>query len=173
MPRIAFSEYFRELDKKSIKIKAAVFAGTIIISITSLWQIKAFYFNYTSGLLPQQYLITDAWGYGGYEAAKYLNSLPEAKNMHIWSDYNGVCLFFNGRCEANYLTMKNIRKRSESVPNFDYFVSSRRGSILSHNLWESLPKEYGSQLIQESIIGGRSENFIRIYKNNLTQANGN
>ncbi|MFA6383032.1 MAG: glycosyltransferase family 39 protein [Parcubacteria group bacterium] len=172
MAAIGIYQFFM-LDKKSNAFKTVIFTGIILISIISLWQIKPFYFNYTSRLLPQQYLTTDAWGYGGYEAAEYLNSLPDAQNMRIWSDYNGVCLFFNGKCEANNLTMKNIRKKSESAPRFDYFVSDRRGSILSHNLWESLPEQYGSQLIQESNIGGRAGNFIRIYKNNLIQSNGN
>lgn len=171
MAAIGIYQFFA-LDKKSRIFKGAVFAGIIFISVASLWQIRPFYFNYTNVLLPKKYLVTDAWGYGGYEAAQYLNSLPGVTDLRAWSDYNGFCLFFNGKCEASYLTMKNILKKSEKssqLQKFEYFVSSRRGSILSHQLWKDLPNEYSSRLIQESTIGGRTENFIRIYKNETNQ----
>ncbi|PJA88259.1 MAG: hypothetical protein CO139_04215 [Candidatus Moranbacteria bacterium CG_4_9_14_3_um_filter_36_9] len=48
----------------------------IFSGIFSLWKIKPFYLNYESFLLPKKYVVTDAWGYGEYEAAQYLNSLP-------------------------------------------------------------------------------------------------
>jgi len=173
MAAIGIYQFFA-LDKKSKLFKAAIFAGIIFISVASLWQSRPFYFNYTNILLPQPYLISDAWGYGGYEAAQYLNSLPEANKMKIWSDYNGVCLFFNGECKANYLTMKNILEKSEDsdqLPKFNYFVSSRRGSILSHELWKDLTEDYKSKNIWEYNINGRLDNFVKVYKNSINHGN--
>jgi len=145
-----------------------LFFLVILISLFSLWQIKPFYFNYMNFLLPQQYLVSDAWGYGGYEAAQYLNRLPDAKNIRIWSDYNGLCLFFNGRCDANYLTMKNIQKKSlDGLPRFDYFIETRRGSILSKNIWDDLKIQYESREIWNLNINGRPANFVKIYENQI------
>lgn len=152
------------LAEKTFLFKTGIFTVAVVISLFSLWGTKPFYFNYTNFILPQKYLISDAWGYGGYEAAQYLNSLPGAKNLRIWADYNGTCLFFNGKCEANYLTMKNIRKKSGVIPHFDYFVSSRRGSILSAKIWKDLQKDYKLETVREFTINNRPENFIKIYK---------
>ena len=47
-------------------------------------------------------------GAGSYEMAQYLNTLPDAKNMLIWTDKDGVCKFFVGRCKRgrNYETLR-------------------------------------------------------------------
>jgi hypothetical protein len=164
MAAIGFFHLF-SLKKRTIFFKTIFFSTIIILGIISLQRTSPFYFNYMNLLLPKNYLITDAWGYGGYEAAQYLNALPNADQMRVWSDYNGVCLFFNGKCEANFLTMKNIRKESGELDQFDYFVSSRRGAILSHSLWGDLIEDYDSKLIWEMSINNRPGNFIRIYKN--------
>jgi len=165
MAAIGMYEFFSIATRRS-RFKAGIFILAVALSIPSLWLMKPFYFSYMNSFLPTRYLITDSWGYGGYEAAQYLNSLPGAENMKIWSDYNGTCLFFVGDCVANPLTMSNIQKKAQVLPKFDYFVSNRRGAILSRKIWDDLKEKYGSNEIWGFVIGGRADNFIKIYKNN-------
>lgn len=160
---------FFKLEKKTFLFQIITLAAVVSTGLFSLWTTKPFYFNYMNMLLPQKYLISDAWGYGGYEAAEYLNNLPNANQLHVWSDYNGVCLFFNGKCEANFLTMQNIRQKANGLPHFDYFVSSRRGSILSKSLWTDLREDYKSKEIWNLFINDRPSNFVTIYRNEIYQ----
>lgn len=159
-----------DLERRGNFFKFTLFGSIILISAFSLWRIKPFYFNYMNSLLPNKYLVTDAWGYGGYETAEYLNALPDAGQARVWADYNGVCVFFNGRCSANDVTMDNIRRNARrkeaDLPDFNYFVSSRRGSILSANLWNELKEDYNLKLIWESNINQRPATFVKIYQNN-------
>lgn len=82
--------------KKSYQI--LLFLGIVIVSATSIWLIKPFYFNYSNFLLGQKHIVTGAWGYGGYEAAQYLNSMPNAEELEVYTDYWGFCSFFKGIC---------------------------------------------------------------------------
>jgi hypothetical protein len=135
--------------------------------VFSLWKIKPFYLNYENSLLPNRYVVTDAWGYGSYEAAQYLNSLPDAENIVIWSDRGTVCQFIKGKCIRDYKIDLN-----KTVP--DYFVFSRRGSMRHPFIWDNpnLAKKASADYYDESItkdlwrlsIGGRDRNFVRIVK---------
>lgn len=102
----------------------------ILISLISLYLIMPFYFSYSNDLLPKKYIITWAWGYGGYEAAEFINQLPDAKGLTVWSDSYGFCEFFVGKCihkikvnttkhpiDYFYRTFKN-----QLSPGFDYLV---------------------------------------------------
>ena len=51
----------------------------VALNVFSILLISPFYFSYTNDLLPKTYIINGAWGYGGYEAAQYMNNLPNAK----------------------------------------------------------------------------------------------
>lgn len=82
----------------------------------SLKPIKPFYLSYASDLLPKQYVLDlRDMGDGSWEAAQYLNSLPDAKNIKVWSDKGGVCEAFVGTCSDSL-------KQSHLNTNFDYFV---------------------------------------------------
>lgn len=75
--------------------------------------------SYASTFLPAKYH-TDVkdMGAGSYEAARYLNSLPNAEQLYIWTDKSGVCKFFVGRCTRT----RNYEKlRAEGI---DYIVVS-------------------------------------------------
>ena len=75
--------------------------------------------SYTSSFLPFTYHIdVKDMGAGSYEAAEYLNSLPDAENMLIWTDKDGVCKFFVGRCKRG-LDYKKLRDEE-----LDYIVVS-------------------------------------------------
>ncbi|MEI9967005.1 MAG: hypothetical protein WDN67_05300 [Candidatus Moraniibacteriota bacterium] len=71
-------------------------------------------------------MVTGAWGYGGYEAAQVLNALPNAKNLVVWSDYDGFCPFFVGKCMRG-TTVKKYG--AGDYRGIDYFVMTRRGKL--------------------------------------------
>lgn len=152
--------------KRLEKIKKVwITLGILLISFWSLWGIKPFYFNYTSDLLPRSRIITDAWGYGGYEAGEYLNSLPNAENLLIWTDYNGYCQFFRGRCIMGKSNGKFKLREGEPVP--DYFVKTRRGAIMYRGVWDTINAKYlkeKKETVWELAIGGRQKNYVKIFK---------
>lgn len=57
-------------------------------------------------------------GDGSFEAAKYLNSLPNAQELIIWSDKGAVCETFLGKCNVGF------NKNDTEGFHFDYFVVS-------------------------------------------------
>jgi len=119
---MAILELFDTLKMaKKKNILAAALVVFLLGSLT-LWNEKPFYFGYTSFLLPKKFTITQSWGHGTYEAAEYLNSLPDAKNKIIWSNTNTICMFFVGNC-------LNTRKIDLNVVTPDYFVISKRGEL--------------------------------------------
>jgi hypothetical protein len=145
--------------------KVWITAGILLISFWSLWEIKPFYFNYTSDLLPKTRIITDAWGYGGYEAAQYLNNLPNAENLLIWTDYNGYCPFFKGRCIMGKSNGKFKLREGEPVP--DYFVKTRRGGIMYRGMWDTINSRYlyeKEETAWELVINDRAKNYVKVFK---------
>lgn len=138
----------------------------IIGSFVSIITIHPFYFNYTNSLLPTSRLIHDAWGYGGYEAAEYLNSLPDAKNLTVWIDYYGVCEFFVGKCLSAYTFDPRVIKP-------DYYVLTRRGKIRYMSRRDRWEERSGLTAYKyydipnpdwELLIDGRPSNFVRVVK---------
>lgn len=145
-----------------------LYALVVLVSCSSLWLIRPFYFNYTSFLLPQDRIIAGAWGYGGYEAAQYLNSLPDAQNLTIWTDYTGVCSFFVGRCVdgsgySSFITTALVPNEDKDI---DYVVASRRGQILNIRTWGIFKEKMddGEKPVWELLIDGRLDNFVRIFE---------
>lgn len=142
--------------------------STIIISfsVLSLWMIKPFYFDYTNIFLPNTDVIAGAWGYGGYEAAQYLNSLPDSGNQIVISDYNGVCPFTKSPCA--YMYSDNIKDLFQIITEKDnseniYYVITRRGQLrwgyISY--FDQLKKQLP---LWELEIDSRPGNFIRVYR---------
>lgn len=156
MGSIGIWDFFSVLKKKISP--AWIFIGLLSVSTFSLWQAKPFYFNYTSVLLPKNYIITGAWGYGGYEAAEYINSLPGSEKFNVWADYQGTCEFIKGSC------MTKNYEYNPAKYKFDYFVFSRRGQILDKQKKGSTIKPIGDEPVWELHIGNRPENFVKVYK---------
>jgi hypothetical protein len=140
----------------------------IILSIYSLRFIEPFYFSYASDLLPRQYVLNlKDMGDGSYEAAQYLNSLPNPGKLLVWTDKRGVCAFFIGSCQSGFDFDKN-----KTV--FDYFVVSSgretRTSKMTLNRVNGgnttlfrLDKLYEIQNPEYKIeIGGRPNNFVKV-----------
>src|SRR6185369_1133939 len=136
------------------------------VPIFSLYSSAPVYLNYTNALLSKDKIVSDSWGYGGYEAAEYLNSLPDAENLLVWSDYEGVCQFFKGRCIMRQYKFAASKK-------IDYAVISRRGGILydpNNVRWTeanhlfmkpAYDNDHPDWIIK---IGGRAENFVKVVK---------
>jgi 4-amino-4-deoxy-L-arabinose transferase-like glycosyltransferase len=157
-------EKFQKIDKNWITM------AIILASALSLWQIRPFYLNYTSDLLPKKYIITDAWGYGGYEAAQFLNVRPDAKNNPAWSDSSGFCEFYAGPC------VKGKCDWPEGFSRFSYFKLDRRGQLLfkekegrdkyckkNPELFQEISRQYGrTDNIFNLAIDGRPGNSIKV-----------
>jgi hypothetical protein len=100
----------------------ALLATIVVIQGITLFDSAPYLFNYESVLLPKKYTVTDSWGYGVYEAAMYLNTLPNARDLIVWSDRDGLCEFFVGKCISPI-------KIDLDHTDIDYFVFTRRGII--------------------------------------------
>jgi hypothetical protein len=150
-------------NKKKV-LKISIIFLIIISGILALWKIKPFYFNYANFLLPKKFIITDSWGYGEYEAAQFLNSLPEPEKILIWTDRSAICQFIKGSCIRDYKIDLNKTKP-------DYFVITKRGEIRHQFLWK-YPADarikssyyYQKDSVWSIYIGGRPREFVKIIK---------
>ena len=100
-----------------------LYLGSIACMLVVLMQ-SPYHLSYASALLPQEYHVdVKDMGTGSYEAAQYLNSLPNAKDLTIWTDKDGVCKFWIGHCMRGFDTDGLQKSR------LDYIVlsSSREG----------------------------------------------
>lgn len=140
----------------------------IVGSVLSLIAIYPFYANYANHLLPRTALVADAWGYGGYEAAEYLNRLPNASELTVWSDYYGVCEFFIGKCLTAYTFDGN-----EIRP--DYYVLTRRGEaryMSRFDRWERLSGLTAHRYYRQTTIlpvwsldiDNRPGNYVKVFQ---------
>jgi 4-amino-4-deoxy-L-arabinose transferase-like glycosyltransferase len=143
--------YFPWQKLKNIP-KMFIFGFFAALNIISILLISPFYFSYTNELLPKNYIISGAWGYGGYEAAEYLNNLPDAKNLTVWADVYGVCEFFVGKC------IHKAKVNTEKYP-IDYYFRS---------LQATLPLNFPHPMEKEPVwllhIDGRSKSFLKLNK---------
>lgn len=135
-----------------------------IISVASLVSVKPFYFAYTSFLLPEKYFVNlKDMGDGSYEAAAYLNSLPEPEKLVVWSDKGAVCAVFKGKCIIGFSD-----KRIKGV-HFDYVVvsSGRKSRTLklsgSANNIIDFKQAYATfDTAYMVTIGGRPSNYVKV-----------
>jgi 4-amino-4-deoxy-L-arabinose transferase-like glycosyltransferase len=112
-----------EVAQRFPKQRFLVLALVGVFLLVSMQRATPFLFNYTSPLLSRQFVIHDSWGYGLYEAAQYLNSLPSGNEpIYIWSDRNGICQFLSLKVQC--VTGNLLHK--ESTP-LSYLVVSKRG----------------------------------------------
>ncbi|MFA5776851.1 MAG: glycosyltransferase family 39 protein [Parcubacteria group bacterium] len=145
-----------------------VYLGISIISLYNLNSIRPFYFSYASDLLPNQYVLNlKDMGDGSYEAADYLNKLPNAQELTVWTDKRGVCSFFTGTCKSGF-DSKTLNE------NIDYFVvssgrESRTGKMTAGRAQngEKAIIQLGQLYNQKNYdykleIGGRPDNFVKI-----------
>jgi hypothetical protein len=162
--------FFKLIEEKKILYVAL---GTFAICAYSLIFSFPFYESYASALLPLKYSIDlKDMGNGSYEAARFLNSLPDAEKISIWTDKTGVCYFFRGDCYTSF----SIGELNAA--NLDYLVlSSGRESRVANNLKSMKIKKdspfYFYNYYDESRpslfkieINGRPNQFVKVIKFN-------
>lgn len=153
--------------KQLFRRSAVIIGGIIAIHAATLLFARPFYLSYQNILLPKMYSISDSWGYGSYEAAQYLNSIPGIETMSIWSDRSTICQFVKAKCIAQ-------RKIDLTKVQPDYFVFNRRGVIRHRFSWKdpALAKKDSAQYYADSehtwewaiFIGGRKENYVKVIR---------
>ncbi len=164
---LGMKEAWELLPKRSRSGKFPIILAGIValVSLGSLLSSKPYYANFANMLLPKTSLISHSWGYGGYEAAMYLNALPDARNTTIWSDYYGVCEFFVGRCLTAYTFDPKIAP--------DYYVLTRRGQLRYMPKYEKWEEKSGLVAYQyydrtdplwSLSINGKNENFVKVFR---------
>lgn len=166
---IGYLNLFHILKERFFSFRFArelTFLLFFIGSLVPLFFAAPFFLNYSNFLLPKHALISDAWGSGGYEAAQYLNALPNAERLTVWSDYYGVCEFFVGRCLTAYTFDREIVKP-------DYYILTRRGEMRYMSRFERWERLSGLQahLFYDRTdpdwsfpLHGNPNNSIRIFK---------
>ena len=164
------------LSMKKVSRHITSLAGVALIIALSIWSllsVRPFYFAYTSALLPEKYFVNlKDMGDGSYEAASYLNSLPNPEKLTVWSDKGAVCAVFKGKCIIGF-----TNKRIKGV-QFDYVVvsSGRKSRTLKlsgkANAIIDFKKAYATDETAFSvIINDRPNNFVKVIRmNTLTPA---
>lgn len=117
------------LKKYFLGAKFYLLAGFIfIISIVSLVQTKPFFLAYSSKLLPDRFMTNlKDMGDGSWEVSHYLNNLPDAERLVIWSDKKQVCEKFVGKCKTGF------RYKDLTNFKFDYLIASAGGKAETLN----------------------------------------
>jgi 4-amino-4-deoxy-L-arabinose transferase-like glycosyltransferase len=162
---IGISQFF-EIDKVKKNITfPAVLASCFLLLLASLYFVKPHFLAYASEILPKNYVVNlKEMGEGSYEAASYLNKLPNAQEMKIWSDKGAVCEAFVGKCFIDFKSQVFEENR------IDYFVIStdrrsrslKRTGLLKEEV--DIKKLYESNnYVFEAIIANNPNNFVRIY----------
>lgn len=137
----------------------------MIASTASLYQVRPFYMGYASFLLPERYYLDiKDMGEGSYEAAEYLNSIPNAGNLDIWTDKKGVCTFFIGKCHSS------LSAGLFNSDTLDYLVissgrESRTTKMSAHIKIgdKTFQDVYNSEDIEyKVVIAGRENNYVKI-----------
>ncbi len=85
-----------QIFKKKDEIRIMTLAS-IILCILISFQSAPFYLHYNNMLNQKNSVISEAWGYGGYELAQIVNEMPDAENITVWSDREGFNEFFVGK----------------------------------------------------------------------------
>lgn len=159
-------------EKKRRYFMALIVLAIAAFSLFSLFSTKPFYFSYASEFLPKKYTLNfKDMGDGSYEAAQYLNALPNAQNLVVWSDKGAVCALFRGRCLIGF------KFKDWSANTFDYFVASigRKSRSLKMSgpidKFADFEKMYSPQYYDYKIeLAGRTNNFIKVVsRNSVTQ----
>lgn len=146
---------FTKLTQPKQKIAAVIL--TALVSLIGVLYSKPHYFTYSSSLLPTGYLANyKGMGDGSYESAQFLNSLPDAREINIWSDKGAVCAIFVGRCYTGY-DSKVLKKVA-----FDYYVvSTDRRAKFAERL--DFKKAYESDNYAHlTILDDRPANFVKV-----------
>ena len=160
----------RELPTPVIGASFVALIGAAILFFTP------FPLSYASSFLPAAYHIDiKDMGAGSYEAAAYLNTLPDAEKMLIWTDKDGVCKFFVGRCKRgldyqklrtdglDYIVVSAGRKSRTTKMMAGDIISNKTGLIRFDQYYERKHPAF------EIDINKRSSHYVKVFKFNEKQ----
>ncbi|HUD08526.1 MAG TPA: hypothetical protein VMQ48_00350, partial [Candidatus Saccharimonadales bacterium] len=163
---IGVSQFFEmEKVKKFVPLLTA-YAVLIIVLLGSLFIARPNFLAYASEILPNNFIVNlKGMGEGSFEAASYLNSLPNAHDMTIWSDKGAVCEVFAGKCFIDF-------KKTTFLQNkIDYFVVSTDRRSRSLKMSKSLKNIADFEKIYKSnnysfrfIINNNPNDFVKVFK---------
>ena len=157
---------------RRLAVASAVFALIFGSGVYSLWTIRPYYFSYANVLLPERYILNPKeMGDGSYQIAQFLNTLPNAENLTIWSDKRGVCRIFVGSCAST----TDFKKYLTQGYHFSYYVvSSGRQKKITRDVKRK--QKYNPKYLilfdklyttdappVHTITLGRSSNTVRVF----------
>jgi hypothetical protein len=158
---------FLEIEKiKKIVPLFTVYAVLIVVLLGSLFISRPNFLAYASEILPNNFIVNlKGMGEGSFEAAEYLNGLPNAHDMTIWSDKGAVCEVFAGKCFIDF-------KKTTFLQNkIDYFVVSTDRRSRSLKMSKSLKNIADFEKIYKSdnyvfrfIINNNPNDFVKVFK---------
>ncbi|MFH0969345.1 MAG: glycosyltransferase family 39 protein [Patescibacteria group bacterium] len=157
------TKYFEKIKYFSISF----YLFLILMCSYSLLSSFPFYSSYASSLLPLKYSVDlKDMGEGSYEAAIFLNSLPDAENLNIWTDKKGICYFFLGNCYTD------LNTKSMAEVALDYAVissgrESRTKKMITGDKKNNLFLPFYSpdkKPVWKVNIGERTNHFVKILK---------
>ncbi len=166
---MALFNYFLK-EKKNRLAFPALMSLIIAFGIGTL-SATPFPLSYASILLPGRYH-TDVkdMGPGSYEAATWLNSQPNASDLVIWTDKDGVCKFFVGKCRRGFGNYDARR-----LEGLDYIVvssgrESRTTKMIIGQVNSGVPAIRYDQYYRkenpdhEILINGRESQFVKVFR---------
>lgn len=136
----------------------------LLILSASLFFARPHYLTYASSLLPETHILNyKDMGDGSYEAAEYLNTLPNAESLRIWSDKGAVCAAFVGDCSVSF----NKKRFEANIPDYIVLSTGRKRKTVNmwlssnvpirfQNAYETVPPEFAV------ILNGRPDNFVKV-----------
>jgi len=147
--------------------------GTALLSLISLLRAYPYYLNYSNFLNFKNVVVSESWGFGGYEVAEYLNSLDQAKDITIWSDREGTNDFFIGK--SLWRVTANPFDKTNKV---DYLVLTPVGERIFRNSLQNEKQNLYKQVASstplldyykkkpefEILINGNPNNYIKVVK---------
>lgn len=154
---IGIYKFLEIIKLNSSKHKTVAVIAVAIFSLVGIISSRPHFLTYSSSLLPNQYAANyKGMGDGSYEAGRYLNSLPNARQLIVWSDKGAVCAVFVGKCYTGY-DAKTLKKVA-----FNYYVvSTDRAAKFSNRL--DFKKAYESENFEHiTILDNRPNNFVKV-----------
>jgi len=104
------------------------YLGIIVISFYSTFSAVPYYYQYSNELNRNDYVISNAWGFGGYELAQKMNKTPDLQDRIVWSDREGFNEFYTGVAE-----WKRGVDPFESTLKIEYLVLTLGGERIFSN----------------------------------------
>ncbi|MCX6766516.1 MAG: glycosyltransferase family 39 protein [Candidatus Moranbacteria bacterium] len=163
---IGVSQFLEIKKVKKFVPVLTVYAVLIVVLLGSLFISRPNFLAYASEILPNNFIVNlKGMGEGSFEAASYLNSLPNAHDMTIWSDKGAVCEVFAGKCFIDF-------KKTTFLQNkIDYFVVSTDRRSRSLKMSKSLKNIADFEKIYKSnnysfrfIINNNPNDFVKVFK---------